>query len=49
MNDLTLTNEIVTKFGDRDVRINSEKVNLVDVAKCCGLTKVVIKMENSMK
>ena len=43
MNDLVLTNEIVTKFGDRDVRINSEKVNLVDVAKCCGLTKVVIK------
>ena len=39
MNDLVLTNEIVTKFGDRDVRINSEKVNLVDVAKCCGLTK----------
>ena len=39
MNDLVLTNEIVTKFGDKDVRINSEKVNLVDVAKCCGLTK----------
>ena len=39
MNNLTLTNEIITKFGDRDVRINSEKVNLVDVAKCCGLTK----------
>lgn len=39
MNDLTLANEIITKFGDKDVRINSGKVNLVDVAKCCGLTK----------